>query len=85
MPVQVMFAPLTIQLPDNEPGEVVDTGISTWVPATYTKNQDEIPDSYLWPGAALAATVIWKANMQMEDLCVFPFPNKTKMKAVAML
>lgn len=50
-----MLSPLLlIQLPANASLEVVDDGLSAWVPTTQVEDQGRVPVSCLWPGPSLA-------------------------------
>lgn len=62
VPVCVSAALLLIQIPANDPGKAAEDGPNTQTITTHLGDQNGVPVSWLWPGAALAVVAIWRVN-----------------------
>lgn len=69
--VQVLAAPLGMQLPANGLGKTAQEGQG---PGLHVGVLNKNTGFYLQPVPALAVAVIWGLNQQMKDLCFVCFP-----------
>lgn len=71
MLVWIFDALLSVQLPVNVPGKVVEHIPGCWTDTTHMENLEGIPGSWFWAGPALANVVFSRVNQQMGFLSLF--------------
>lgn len=55
-------------LPANVMVKAAEDGLNVWITVIHVEEQDEALSSCLQPGSTLTIMVIWRVNLQIEDL-----------------